>query len=49
MGIRKEDLIASLMNIKNFVAKKPNLWYSVIDDSEITEEWTLKAISGLRF
>jgi glycerol-1-phosphate dehydrogenase [NAD(P)+] len=49
MGIRKEDLIASLMNVKNFVAKKPNLWYSVIDDSEITEEWTVKAISGLRF
>ena len=49
MGILKEDLIASLLNIKNFVAKKPNLWYSVIDDSEITREWTLKAISGLRF
>ncbi len=49
MGIRKEDLIASLLNVKKFVAKKSNLWYSVIDDSEITEEWALKAISGLRF
>jgi glycerol-1-phosphate dehydrogenase [NAD(P)+] len=49
MGIRKEDLIASLLHVKSFVAKKPNLWYSVIDDSEITLEWALKAISGLRF
>jgi len=49
MGIHKEDLIAAMLNIKNFVAKKPNLWYSVIDDSEITKEWALNAISGLRF
>jgi len=49
MAIRKEDLIASLLNVKNFVTKRPNLWYSVIDDSEITKEWAMKAISGLRF
>jgi glycerol-1-phosphate dehydrogenase [NAD(P)+] len=49
LGIRKEDLLASLLNLKNYVASKPNLWFSVIDDSSITEEWALKAMEGLRF
>lgn len=32
-----------------YVMQKPNLWYSIIDDSLITREWALKAIGGLRF
>ena len=49
LGIRKEDLLASLLNVKNYVASKPHLWFSVINDSEITGEWALKAMAGLRF
>ena len=49
LGIRKEDLLASILNVKNYVASKPHLWFSVIDDSEITAEWALKAMAGLRF
>jgi len=49
LDIRKEDLLASLLNLKKYVNSKPHLWYSVIDDSEITEAWALKAMKGLRF
>lgn len=47
--IQKTDLVASLLNLKNYVTHKPNLWYSVIDDSEITKGWALEAVSELRF
>jgi len=49
LDIRKEDLLAALLNIKKYVASKPNIWFSVIDDSGITEEWALKAMEGLKF
>lgn len=37
LDIRKEDLLASLLNVKNYVVSKPILWFSVIDDSVINE------------
>jgi glycerol-1-phosphate dehydrogenase [NAD(P)+] len=49
MDISKEDLLSSLLNVRNYVSSKPNLWFSVIDDSAITEEWSLKAMEGLHF
>lgn len=49
LGIRREDLLASLLNLKRFVASKPNLWFSVIDDARIDEAWALNAMEGLRF
>jgi glycerol-1-phosphate dehydrogenase [NAD(P)+] len=49
LDIKKEDLLASLLNLKMYVTSKPHLWFSVIDDSEITEAWALKAMAGLRF
>jgi len=49
MGIGKEDLIASLLNVKNYVKSKPNLWYSVIDDSNINKEWALNSVKDLKF
>jgi len=49
LGIRKEDLLASLLNLKNYVASKPNIWFSVIDDPSITREWALAAMEGLKF
>jgi len=49
MGITQEDLSLSLLNLKNYVNEKPQLWYTVIDDSDITDEWALKAMTGLKF
>lgn len=49
LEIGKEDLIASLLDVKNYVKSKPNIWYSVIDDSAITREWALNSVKDLRF
>ena len=49
LSITKEDLVASLLNVKNYVRLRPHLWYSVINDSAIDEAWALRAIEGLRF
>ena len=49
LNIKKEDLVASLLNLKNYVGLRSNLWYSIINDSAIDEAWVLQAIQGLRF
>jgi len=49
MEIRKEDLIAALMNLQNFVKHRPNLWYTVINDSNIGRKWAEEAVSELQF
>jgi len=49
MGIKKEELTLSLLNLKNYVHEKSGLWYTVINDSEITREWALEAMTGLEF
>jgi len=49
MGITQEDLSSSLLNMKNYVNEKPQLWYTVIDDSDITNEWAVEAMTGLKF
>ncbi len=49
LDIKKEDLLASLVNLKNYVNSKPHLWFSVINDSEITASWAMDAINGLKF
>jgi glycerol-1-phosphate dehydrogenase [NAD(P)+] len=49
MGVEKKDLLAALLNVKRYVASRPNLWFTVINDSEITEDWAIQAMEGLRF
>ena len=49
MNINKEDLIDSLLNLKNFVKSKDKLWYTIIDDSHIEMEWINQNISDLKF
>ena len=49
MNIKKEDLIDSLLNLKNFVKSKDKLWYTFIDDSHIEMEWINQNISELKF
>lgn len=49
LEIKKEDLVASLLNLKNYVGRRSNLWYSIINDSVIDEAWALQAVQKLRF
>jgi glycerol-1-phosphate dehydrogenase [NAD(P)+] len=49
MEIRKADLTASLLNLRNFVEHRPNLWYTAINDSNISREWAEEAVRDLRF
>ena len=49
MNIKKDDLIDSLLNLKNFVKSKDKLWYTVIDDCNIDMEWINQNISELKF
>lgn len=49
MDIRREDLIASLLNVRAFVGTRPKLWYTVINDSAISREWAEAAVAGLKF
>ena len=45
----RDDLIDSLLNLRAYVATRPKLWYTVINDSAITREWAEHAVQGLRF
>jgi len=36
-------------NLKEVVKSKDKLWYTIIDDSEINQEWIKKNISELKF
>ncbi|MDA0315009.1 MAG: iron-containing alcohol dehydrogenase [Bacteroidetes bacterium] len=49
MDIRREDLISSLLNLRSFVECRPKLWYTVINDSNITREWAEAAVEDLKF
>ena len=49
MDIRRDDLIAALLNVRNFVGQRPKLWYTVINDSSITREWAEAAVAELKF
>ena len=49
MDIRREDLIASLLNLRHYVGTRPKLWYTYINDSNITKEWAEEALQDLKF
>jgi len=49
MEIQRADLIAALLNLRKFVENRPNLWYTVINDSNISLEWAEEAMSRLQF
>lgn len=49
MEIRREDLVAALLNVRHFVEHRPKLWYTVINDSRITRDWAEQAVAGLKF
>ena len=49
MGLSKSDLKASLLNLKNFVSKKSEFWYTIINDAEINEDWVDDVLANLKF
>lgn len=49
LDISRNDLLESLLNLRNYVESRPKLWYTVINDSDITREWSEQAIHGLQF
>ncbi len=49
MNIKREDLRESLLSLKNYVKSKDKLWFTIIDDSMIDEEWVNENLSDLKF
>ena len=49
MGISREDLTASLLNLRNYVESRNDLWYTVINESSIIPEWVVEATGELVF
>ena len=49
MDIKRDDLKDSLLALKNYVKSKDKLWYTVIDDSDINEDWVNENLVDLKF
>jgi glycerol-1-phosphate dehydrogenase [NAD(P)+] len=49
LDIKREDLKASLLNLKKFVKRQDALWFTIIDDAHITEAWVDQVLDGLEF
>ena len=49
MDLKYDDLFQSLINLKSFVKSRPKLWFTVIDDKEISEDWISEVLSNLSF
>ena len=49
MNLKREDLIKSLLTLKNYVKSKDKLWFTIIDDSNINEEWVNENLNDLKF
>ena len=49
MNISREDLRDSLLSLKRYVKSKDKLWFTIIDDSNIDEEWINENLSELKF
>ena len=49
MNIKREDLRESLLSLKNYVKSKDKLWFTIIDDSMIDEEWVNENLTDLKF
>jgi glycerol-1-phosphate dehydrogenase [NAD(P)+] len=49
LQIRREDLVASLLHLREYVGRRPDLWYTVLNEREITRDWIEAALAGLKF
>ena len=49
MEIRRGDLEASLLNLRQYLRGRRDFWHTVINEREITQEWVNAALDTLRF
>jgi glycerol-1-phosphate dehydrogenase [NAD(P)+] len=49
LEIRREDLAAALGHLRCYVGSRPDLWYTVIQEREITAVWIEESLRTLRF
>ena len=49
MELTKADVIHSLKNLQQFIQAQKDLWFTVINVEEITDEWIATAIAKLEF
>jgi hypothetical protein len=49
LEIKRSDLVASLLNLKNYVKQRPNLWFTCIDVMDIDENSINNVLAGLKF
>ena len=49
MGIDRETLRAAILGVRAFVESRPDIWYSVIDEEEITPAWADAILETLEF
>lgn len=49
LGLSPQIVAASLQHLKSFVSSRDQLWYTILDEAEISHEWAQEAISSLRF
>ena len=49
LEIRREDLVASLLNLRRYVEGRRDLWHTIIHERAITPEWIEEALATLKF
>lgn len=49
MAIRRDDLLESLGNLREYVKSRRHLWYTIINERKIDREWSEAAIAELKF
>ncbi len=49
LGIGREDLTASLLNLCHYVSRRRDLWYTVVNEREISRAWAEESLATLRF
>ena len=49
LEIRREDLAASLGNVRRYVEGRRDLWYTVINEPGISPSWVAAALASLKF
>jgi len=49
LEISRADLEASLLNLRAYVERRGDLWWTVINEREITGAWVKEAVGGLEF
>jgi glycerol-1-phosphate dehydrogenase [NAD(P)+] len=49
LEIRREDLRASLLNLRDYLGHRTDLWYTVIHEREISSAWVEDALANLKW